>query len=77
MRGDLPVPVNNRDDGLAEHASKPNGDVSDVFKSTIRGDGYYIVKLLSREGDRMLGEHESATYCVSEEALVSLGKMVV
>lgn len=53
--GETPlVPSSNRDDGLAEHASKLEvGKLSDVFKSTIRGDGYYIVKLLSREGDKI------------------------
>lgn len=47
------VPLNNRDGGLAEHASKlAVGKVSTVFRSTT-GDGYYVVKLLQREGDRI------------------------
>lgn len=67
------VPVNNRDDGLAEHASKLKvGDVSDVFKSTIRGDGYYIVKLLSREGDRISYVSMKAPLTVFQKKLSEL-----
>lgn len=48
------VQATNRDDGLASHASKLNvGEVSEVFKSTRRGDGYYIVKLTASEGGKI------------------------
>lgn len=48
------VPINNRDGGLAEQASKlSTGKVSPVFRSTT-GDGYYVVKLLQREGDNRI-----------------------
>lgn len=47
------VPANNQDGGLAQQASKLSiGKVSDVFRSTM-GDGYYVVKLLKRENDRI------------------------
>ena len=45
------VPANNQDGGLAEAASKLQvNEVSSVFRSTT-GDGYYVVKLLQRDGE--------------------------
>lgn len=47
------VPSNNQDGGLAEAASKLEvNKVSGIFRSTT-GDGYYIVKLLQRDGNRI------------------------
>ena len=47
------VPTNNQDGGLAQQASKLSvGKVSPVFRSTT-GDGYYVVKLLRKENDRI------------------------
>lgn len=47
------VPANNQDGGLAQQASKLDvGKISPVFRSTT-GDGYYVVKLLRRENDRI------------------------
>jgi len=47
------VPKNNQDGGLADEAAKlAVGKVSPVFRSTT-GDGYYVVKLLQREDDRI------------------------
>jgi hypothetical protein len=45
------VPRNNQDGGLAEAASKlAVGGTSPAFRSTT-GDGYYIVKLLQKDGN--------------------------
>jgi len=47
------VPTSNQDGGLAKEASKLSvGQVSPVFQSTA-GDGYYVVKLLQRDNDRV------------------------
>lgn len=47
------VPKNNQDGGLAEAASKLSiGEVSSVFRSTT-GDGYYVVKPLQKEENRI------------------------
>lgn len=47
------VPDNNQDGGLADEASKLKvGQISPVFKSTT-GDGYYVVKLLQRDANRV------------------------
>lgn len=47
------VPSNNQDGGLAEQASKLSpGKTSPIFKSST-GDGYYAVKLLRRENNKI------------------------
>lgn len=47
------VPSNNQDGGLAEQASKLGvGKISEIFRSTT-GDGYYVVKLLQRDNERI------------------------
>jgi hypothetical protein len=48
------VPNNNQDGGLAVEASKLSiGQISSAFRSTT-GDGYYVVKLLQRDNNRII-----------------------
>tara|TARA_B100001245_G_scaffold142721_1_gene106420 strand:+ start:11740 stop:12807 length:1068 start_codon:yes stop_codon:yes gene_type:complete len=47
------VPRNNQDGGLASMAARlSDNEISDPFRSTT-GDGYYIVKQLEKDGDRV------------------------